>query len=82
MFLLKTILLFCSISRIYAGDFYLSIFENCCVLIKKSTNFTLGCGEVHFPQPRVVGGHNSSFGSHPWQAMLFVRKTMTGGTTR
>jgi len=52
MFLLKTILLFCSISRIYAG-----------------------CGEVHFPQPRVVGGHNSSFGSHPWQAMLFVRKS-------
>jgi len=52
MFLLKTILLFCSISRIYAG-----------------------CGEVHFPQPRVVGGHNASFGSHPWQAMLFVRKS-------
>jgi len=51
MFLLKSILLFSSISSIHAG-----------------------CGEIHIPQPRIVGGHDTTFGSHPWQTMLFLRK--------
>ena len=40
------------------------------------------CGEVRLPggQARIVGGHNSKFGAHPWSAALV--KTGFLGTKR